>query len=82
MSKGKPAVYKKTGFNGVVRLSCLKNFFELLVVHCLRLPNKLENKTANVTAATGAAAQFYPKAAISSCTPADPCWPFGDCPAS
>jgi hypothetical protein len=82
MSKGKPAVYKKTGFNGVVRLSCLKNFFELLVVHCLRLPNKLENKTANVTAATGAAAQFYPKADTSSCTPADPCWPFGACPAS
>jgi hypothetical protein len=45
--------------------------FELLV-HCLKLPNKLKNKVADVTAALWAAAQIEPKAAISSCTPAGP----------
>jgi len=51
--------------------------FELLVAHCLRLPDKLKNKTADVTAAPGAAAQFYPKATISSCTQLTPAGPSG-----
>ena len=39
------------------RVCCLGLLFELLVVHCLRLPYKLQNEMADVTAAPGAAAQ-------------------------